>query len=444
MNKTLWLKRSFALLLILVFALGMGVHPGSDIQAEEEEEIVLRFATWQSNFREEEQAAADAYQELHPNVTVEFEFYGDQSNEEYLKKVDLMVMGDEPLDIGGASGTPQMAVRAHSGTYLPLEPFFEARGENIDDIYNGTVPVDGVHYSIPAEWKTWVVLINETMLAEAGLEVPDLDWTWDDYRDYAIAMTSGEGANKKYGSYFHTWNRYNQFASRSVRLDNPIFNVEDGSPSFDQPYWADWLEFRYNLEQVDGASTPFEDVKAMNMNYRNEFFNGNAAMLPTGTWMLTELEDQEKFPHDFSTAVVPVPNWEDGGVAGRTFTEAHLYTIMRTSQNPEAAFDFLRWYTTDGMRVRNVAISLEKDLNRYEAISEILGDTEYINMEVLEKTLNNPAWEDNVDTIVPSYANQIDQVSVEETDLYLLGSQDLETTINNMMERAQAIIDENQ
>lgn len=444
MRRKEWLKKSFVLLLILSLTIGLVASFNTDVQAEAEEEIVLRVANWQSNFQKEDQLAVEAYKEIAPNVTVEFEYYGDQNNEEFLKKVDLMVMGDEPLDIGGAASTPHLTLRASSGTYLPLDDFFTERGEDITEIYNGLIEVDGSHYAIPAEWKTWVVLINESLLKEAGLDLPPLDWTWDDYRDYAIAMTSGEGANKTYGSYFHTWNSYNQIAARSVKMDNSLFNLEDGSPTFDEPYWADWLEYRYNLENVDGASMPFENVKAMNMNYRSEYFNGNVAMLPTGTWMLTELEDQENFPHEFTTAVVPMPTWSDGGVPGRTFTESHHYTILRTSQHPEAAFDFLRWYTTEGMRVRNVAISLEKDLNRYEAIADILGDPQYINMEVLEQTLNNPAWEDNVETYVPSYSNEVNNIALEEIDLYLLGTQDLETAINNMMERTQTVIDENQ
>ena len=50
-----------------------------------------------------------------------------------------------------------------------------------------------------------LVLINKDMLDAAGLDVPSLDWTWDDYREYAEKLTSGSGADTKYGSYFHSW-----------------------------------------------------------------------------------------------------------------------------------------------------------------------------------------------------------------------------------------------
>ena len=35
---------------------------------------------------------------------------------------------------------------------------------------------------------------------------------------------------------------------------------------------------RYDMENVDHCSTPLADVKALNMNYRDQFFNGNIAM----------------------------------------------------------------------------------------------------------------------------------------------------------------------
>ena len=42
-------------------------------------------------------------------------------------------------------------------------------------------------------------MVNKGHLDEAGLEIPT-EWTWDDYRDYAKAMTTDE----HYGSYLTT------------------------------------------------------------------------------------------------------------------------------------------------------------------------------------------------------------------------------------------------
>ena len=53
---------------------------GSTAAGGSEEEITLRFVSWQTNHADANQAVADAYHELHPNITVEFEYLGDMNS----------------------------------------------------------------------------------------------------------------------------------------------------------------------------------------------------------------------------------------------------------------------------------------------------------------------------------------------------------------------------
>lgn len=401
--------------------------------------VELRFASWQSNFKEEDERAAEEYKKINPNVTVKFEYYGDQNTREYDKKVDLMILGDEELDITMSGSYMQHARRAGAGSYVDLGPLFEAEGVKPDDIYSFSPVVDGKQYGISGDWKTWFVLLNKNMLDEAGLEVPPLDWTWDDYAEYAKKLTVGEGASKRYGSYFHTWGNYDFMAATSVKMGSPYYK-EEGVLTFDEPYWKEWLQYRYKLESEDGASTPFTDVKAMNMNYRSKFFNEEVAMMPTGSWMIPELSDQSKFPHDFVTTFAPLPRWSDSGEAGRTYTEAHYYSIPRTSKHVDEAYKFLRWYTTEGLALRGVSVPNTKDLNKAEALKGLISDQQYVDIEALEKVFNNPEWEDNVDMMVPSYTDDMEKIVLEECDKYLLGDQDVDTTIDNMMTKGNDLI----
>ena len=264
-----------------------------------DEQINLRFVSWQTDYQDLNEAVAEAYTKEHPNVTVTFDYYGDMTATEYYKKVDLMVMGGEEMDILMTSAFPEHAQRAGSGAYLPLDEYFEAEGVVPEEAYSIIQKVDGKIYGIPGDLKSWFVLINKDMLDEAGLEVPSLDWTWDDYREYAKALTKGEGANKIYGSYFHSWDHYDYMGMWSTYPDNPMFKEDMSGVNFDNPDFKDWLQFRYDLENVDKSSMPYADVKSMNMNYRDKFFNGQIAMLPIGNFIVPELDDQDKYPHDF-------------------------------------------------------------------------------------------------------------------------------------------------
>ena len=149
-------------------------------------------------------------------------------------------------------------------------------------------------------------MINKSMLDAAGFPIPKMNWTWNDYREYARKLTKGEGQDKVYGSYFHTFKNYGLMGVYSTKMDNAYY--KDGSLNFDDPNLKDWLKFRYDMENVDKTSVPLMDIKTSKLAYRNEFFTGKVAMVPTGTWMLAEIKDI-KWPHDFQTTFAPLPKW---------------------------------------------------------------------------------------------------------------------------------------
>jgi hypothetical protein len=58
--------------------------------------------------------------------------------------------------------------------------------------------------------------------------------------------------------------------------------------------------------------------------------------------------------------------------------------------------------------------------------------------------INNPNWVDNSNTSAPTYQRKLSDMMVEEVEKYFLGSEEIDTVINNMMTRGQQIVDENQ
>ena len=396
------------------------------------EQINLRFVSWQTDYMDLNEAVAEAYTAEHPNITVTFDYYGDMTATEYYKKVDLMVMGGEEMDILMTSAFPEHAQRAGSGAYLPLDEYFEAEGIVPEEAYSIIQKVDDKIYGIPGDLKSWFVIINKDMLDAAGLEVPSLDWTWDDYREYAKAMTTGEGASKIYGSYFHSWDHYDYLGMWSTYPDNPMFKEDMSGVNFDDPDFKDWLQYRYDLENVDKSSMPYADVKSMNMNYRDKFFNGQIAMLPIGNFIVPELDDQDKYPHDFVTTFAPIPAWGDAE-PGTTYTESHFYSVSKTSKHPQEAYDFIRFYTTEGMRIRGISVSAEAGIDKMEFMDMQIDDPTYVDTEALSAVMNNPAWKDLVYANVPTYNKEMSQLMLDQCANFLLGSSSIDETIDSLI-----------
>ena len=410
--------------------------------APAEKEVTLRFVSWNSNYADLDQKVADAYKELHPNVTVEFEYYGDMQSAEYYKKVDLMVVGGEKMDILMASAYAEHMQRAASGAYVALDDYFAAEGIDGAEEYVVMPDVDGVHYGIPGDLKYQIVYLNKSKLDAAGLEVPSLDWTWDDYREYAKAMTSGEGASKVYGSYFHGWDHYNLMGFWSCYENNPMFTLDGSAVNFDHPLFADWLQFRYDMENVDKCQISYTDVKAMSLNYRDQFFNGNAAMLPVGSFLVAELDDQDKYPHDFVTTFAPIPAWGDAQ-PGTTYCDSQFYSVCKNSEHPQEAYDFIRYYTTEGMRMRGVSVSAEAGIDVLEFFEMMVDDTSYVDMEALGAVLNNPNFKALLYTNVPSYNKELANTMVEEAGKFLLGQDTLENVVDTLMKKGAALMADN-
>ena len=371
------MKRRLFILVLSICVLLMPVVAGgsSEKSSADGGKTVIRFVSWQTNHAAANEKVAEAYEALHPDVDVQFEYIGDMNSTDYMTTVDIMIMGGEPMDIVMTSNFPTHAQRADSGAYIDLDPYFEAEGTTFEDCYNTTFRVNGGVYGIAGEMKYNLVLINKDALDAAGLPVPPLDWTWDDYKAYAEALTHGEGASKVYGSYFHSWGNQNLLGVGSAKTGSTYFK-DDKSPIFDDPAFVDFIQYRKALED-EGVSTPLADV------------------------------------------------------------------IPRTSTHPEAAFDFLRFWTTEGVAIKGMFISNEKGADRMESVNAIInGFTDKLDVEALTAIMGDPEWVESFPDFCPPYQTEIDTALTEETDMYLLGSQSLDQTVSNLMTRSNAIIAE--
>ena len=318
----------------------------------------------------------------------------------------------------------------------PISEFLDAEGIDIDEVYNNSYgPTDDKYYGIPLKNVTNVVMMNKGHLEEAGLEIPT-EWTWDEYRDYAKAMTTDE----HYGSYFHIW--HNLFSSLKL-VSEPAETAilkEDGSSNADDPMLRASLEFRYQLEQEDKSSVPFFEIFSQKLDYRQQFFSEEVSMIPIASFMVTEWG---QFTPEFEIAWAPWPQNEKGanyaGMAG------DVMSVSQTSKHKQEAYDFMRWMTTEGIVEQGIWTPSWKDADLDQVLETLVSQTskpEAIDMESLKNALTSVQA---TDTFAP--AGYITEALTEfdaEVEMYLLGEQDIDTTMKNIEDKVQAVIDANQ
>jgi len=404
--------------------------------------VTIEFYTWEVSLAEQNAAVIEAFEALHPNIRVNIHYPVENNNTEYTTMMNLLLLANVQIDVMMESSVSRMIGNVNRGFYMPLDGFMAAEGIVFDDVYSVSSYVNGYHYGLPIDITPWFVMLNMDMLNDAGLPIPPLDWTWYDYREYARLLTHYRDGERVFGSYFHTWNNYYQMSMYSVKMDNALFN-EDGSLTFEHPALRGWLQFRYEMENVERISVPLIDVMATNMSYRNEFWSGRTAMLPTGAWMLAEIKDIDSWPRDFQVAFAPLPRWPHGGVEGRTFSDTKMLSIPITAQHPEEAYKFIRFYTTYGAYIRAGGLVALHDTDVIANIQRVIDSPyaeELYHLDSLFAVFTNPALHLNAPLMISDYDAEITAMFIEVCEKFLVGGMSLDETIYTLMRRGTEII----
>lgn len=409
--------------------------PAATQETGSEEQITLTYLAYDHVV----DPVLEAFEAQHPNIKVEVEIQTENNSTEFLKKLDLLQLSGDDYDVTCMPSYGEYATRAQKGFWEPLDSYLEADGIDPAEYYTVDTAVDGSYYGTPGASNIYYVIFNKDMLDAAGLEVPDLDWTWDDYAAYAEALTQGEGANKVYGSYMHTWTEYRR-ENMWCLTDNNCYIKEDGTSNLSDPAFGEWLTFIKDLED-NGWQMTYGDAKATNVSYRDVFFQGKAAMLLTGSWMVNDILNTENFPHDFQTAFAPFPRWKDSD-PGRCEGDSGIYVVNANSKHKEAAYELVKFLASEEAASYDLNPRSVRGADSGAIFEQkIAGHEDLIDMDSMTAVWNDPNL-----TVVSTRTHlntfaEVDAVYNEETELYMLGSQDLETTLQNIQDRGDPIIE---
>ncbi|MBT2290776.1 extracellular solute-binding protein [Paenibacillus albidus] len=420
-------------------------------EASSGENLNLRLYTYGTEEAYNWKHTLEAYKKVEPNVTVELVQLSEKGDtQEAFKKLDLEAASSAQMDILMFSDAAGYAQRVALGMAEPLDEFIAKDGYKVEEDYKVDTHLDGKVYALPGKFNPWYVLLNKNHLDEAGLEVPK-DWTWDDFADYAQKLTKGEGAQKRYGTYFHGPQAGGWMEFLKLKLENQPQNAEflkaDGTSNLDDPNFKETLELRLRMEKEDQSSVPYTDMISQKLAYRTQFFNESASMLLIGSWMNTEIGGTDKVPLNFNVAVAPFPKNKPGDENGLTPVTTDYVAVAAKSEHKEAAYKFVRWYTTEGQLVQGKNIPAWSKVTSDQVtgiIDTILSGTknpEKVDKESLVATL----VASKASAIIPpaTYQSEVYKAINEEYEKMILGNQDVDTTVKNSQERVNKIIDAN-
>ena len=279
----------------------------------------------------------------HPNITIELQYV---NSDNALQKATVALQGNKQPDISYQYGTnmPQLATspKLVDLTELVSDPTYDW-----EDFYEGeraVATVNGRVYGVPALVDNLAVVYNEDLFAEAGLPEPTNDWTWDELRAAAKAITDPK--EKIFGLVFPAdasetmvW----QYIAMLWAAGGDILNEDHTEAIFNQEPGVRALQTLVDLAN-DGSL--YLDYQPDSGKYGQLFNAGKIGMVITGPW------DLGGFP-DVNYGVVFMPSFEPGG-SHETIAGPDNWVIFDNGpERVQAAWEFVRFMTSPEQVLRD-------------------------------------------------------------------------------------------
>jgi len=396
-----------------------------------DEEVTLTWAVWDKDTTTQWSALADAYTKDHPNV--KFDMI-DLGSTEYMTQLATQLSGGNgELDILSIKDIPGYSNLINLEMLEPLNDTITADPSMFNGLIEQLTAADGNYYAVPFISSFWMLFYNKDLFDAAGVDYPANDLSMEDFDALARQMTSGSGSDKVYGVHYHTW-----------RSDVTLYSVLDGKNTIiDGSY--DFLKPTYEMvlaQQNDGICMDYGELKTSGLHYSAAFENGQAAMVPMGSWFVSTLINYNN--EAASNGVDPV-NWgvvkyphPAGVTAGSTLGQVTSLGINPNSDNKEAAADFLNWVATEDAAKALAATGNFPAISTSET-SELLATADgFPTDEASKDALTVAAL--YLEMPMSDKASDIEQVLNTEHDAIMTGAETVDEGIANMNEQVQAIL----
>lgn len=434
---------AIALLLLAIITLPV-VAGGAGESAKDEDIVTLRF--WGGVPPEAgPQASVDLFNEQYADKGIRVEYERFVNDDTGNLKLETNLLSGDGVDLYMTYTTDILAKRAEGNMALDLSELIERDGFDLTQ-YGGSLMesyyINGKPYCVPTKLDQYGIVLNKDMFDAAGIPIPT-EWTFDEFREVAKKLTHGEGQDKVYGMFWNSQQDLTYILSYLVAQTNggdPMYLSETES-AFTDPVVLAAVELIYNMMNVDGSSLTHADSVTQKLSQEGVFLAGKSAMT-IGPWMVRSIKDLDNYPHDFVTAFAPYPVYAEGQ---RNFTQGgygDMLCINPKSEHIEEAWEFIKWYATEGMLpvVEGGRVPCFNTYDPAEVTAAFLkGGEELLDSETTMTVLINPA--DNY--AAPSITNhsaEIKRVFTEEMETILLGDETPAEGMAKAKERADAIL----
>ncbi|MDT5264031.1 MAG: multiple sugar transport system substrate-binding protein [Mycobacterium sp.] len=277
----------------------------------------------------------DQYNKEHPDVKVS-ELYS--SNDLVLQKVLTAVRGGSAPDVAYMFGSWSPNI-AQIPQVVNMSDEVSKPDWKWDDFYSAertAATVADKIVGVPALVDNLAIVYNKKLFADAGIEPPTANWTWDDFRAAAAKLT--DPAKGQYGwlipadgSEDTVWH----YIPMLWEAGGDILTPDNGHAAFNSDAGVKSLTLLQQMAVTDKSLY----LDTTNENGSKLMNSGKIGMLVTGPWDLGSLPDIE-----YGVQVMPTFAGSNG--SHQTISGPDNWVMFDNGdKKKQAAIDFVKWLT---------------------------------------------------------------------------------------------------
>ena len=293
-----------------------------------------------------------AFNEIYPNIEIVLNTYSNNSDGN--ASVNTAILAGE-VDVLASFGLANTNKRWEAGLFYDLTDLVEENGIDLVEHWGtDAFQKDGTIYTFPSGGLCYYITVNLDAWEAAGLgELPLDGWTWDEYLAASKAMTeyNEDGSVAVYGgSDYHSVNYFTYAVAQVVGKDH-YYNAE-GMANFDSDAFLKALQREYDAELVDKIWYPKSIYRGDNIQAQQSFLQDEMCNSEITCNQIRFMADRENYGTDWKVGFLPYPVEEEGqtnymsGIS--PFSHSGL-CIDESDEDFDAAWAFLRWYSTYGV-----------------------------------------------------------------------------------------------
>ncbi|MDO5424667.1 MAG: extracellular solute-binding protein [Eubacteriales bacterium] len=441
-QNNMWKKSLAAVLSVSMLAPGMGVL-AEEAEAEKPYEgVTLTWATTDNAATGAEMTEMVELIKEKTGINIEFSIVP-TSNAGEIDKVLVGLMAGDEIDI--ISRTPvQLKEFYNAGVLEPLDELAAAAGYDMEATYGDNLITydDGQVYALPEYADIWLTYYNKKIFDDAGVEYPSAEgWTWEKYIETAKLLQNDEEGI--WGSFMLDYDNYNYMYALQSGAE---CYKEDGTSNFDDEIFKTSLKFFYDFGNELKVQPSSVEYASGTYPYNSFMVNGNIGMFICGGWVASTLTDLTKYPRDWEAGILPMP-YPEGQEASSLYISTGV-AVPKTSVNKDAAFAAISCIAENLYTLGHGRIPVRRDLTDEEVdtyiTEQLLPGFEHdgITLEDIKT-----AWFDNdrnlvFEKITGTADTTINQIWVEEGQLYGQGSKSLDEAMESIKTRSDEAIAE--